>query len=258
MIKKVVQGICLVLVIVLGFSFTVHAIGLEVALGGWNQKPQGDIGYKPISANDSLDLERDLKYDTEFSPIGRVKIDMPLFLPNIYLMGTRCEFDGRGRRDVNFKFGDRIFTANVDFYSKIKLNHYDIALYYGLPFLKKATADMLNMEVGVNARIVDFKAEVRQESMGIEESKSLTVPIPMVYIGAQFTPIERLAIEAEGRGISYSGNSLISLIGRIKFKLMDPFFIAGGYRYDEIKIDEEDIDAKVKFHGPFAEVGIQF
>ena len=257
MVKKALLGI-ICLVMVLGLPFTAHAMGLEVALGGWNQKPQGDIGYKPITATDSLDLEKDLKYDTELRLTGRVKIDMPLFIPNIYLRGTQCEFDGTGQKNVNFKFGDETFTANVDFYSKVKLDHYDIALYYGLPFLKTATAKMLNVDLGLNARIVDFKAEVRQDSTGIEESKSLTVPIPMVYIGVQFAPIEKFAIEAEGRGISYSGNSLISLIGRIKFRPMGPFFIAGGYRYDRIKIDEEDVDADVKFHGPFGEMGIQF
>ncbi len=255
--KKIIIGIIL-LMVALGLPLTSHAIGLEVALGGWSQKPQGDIGYKPVTPDDSLDLERDLKYDTEFRLTGRVKIDMPMLVPNIYLMGTQCEFDGTGQKNVNFKFGEETFSANVDFYSKVKLNHYDIALYYGIPLLKTATVSTINVDLGLNVRIFDFKAEVRQDSTGIEESKSLTVPIPMAYVGLQFTPIEKIAIEMEGRGISYSGNSLISLIGRIKFKPMGPFFLAGGYRYDKIKIDEDDVDADVKFHGPFAEIGMEF
>lgn len=256
MVKKTIQQVCLALVIVLGFSFAVHAIGLEGALGGWYQKPQGSIGYKSISAKDSLDLEKDLKYNPKFSPIGRIKIDLPL-LPNIYLMGTQCELDGTGSKEENFKFGDKTFGANVDFYSQIKLNHYDIALYYGLPFLNLFTAGIVNVELGFNLRIIDFKAKIRQESMNIEESKSFPVPIPMVYLGAQITPIKRIAIEAEGCGISYGGNRLISLSGKIKFKLMYPLFIAGGYKYDEIKINEKNIDAELKFHGPFVEVGIR-
>ncbi|MDP2166829.1 MAG: hypothetical protein Q8J64_00680, partial [Thermodesulfovibrionales bacterium] len=60
------------------------------------------------------------------------------------------------------------------------------------------------------------------------------------------------------RGISYSGNQLISLIGRLKVKPIGPLFIAGGYRHDNLKVDEEDIKADLKFKGPFAEAGFEF
>lgn len=190
--------------------------------------------------------------------MGRIKIDMPLFVPNIYIMGTQSEFDGTGDKRVNFRFGDRTFRANIDFYSKIRLTHYDIALYYGLPFIQIASANMLNVEAGLNVRIVDFDAKVRQPDTGISESKSLIIPIPMVYLGVQFSPVKKLAIELEGRGISYSGNSLYSFMGRVKFKPKGPFFISGGYRYDKIEIDESRIDADAEFTGPFAEIGLQF
>ena len=35
-------------------------------------------------------------------------------------------------------------------------------------------------------------------------------------------------------------------------------FIAGGWRYEDIAIDEKDIKAEVKFSGPFLEAGVDF
>ena len=104
-------------------------------MGIWRQDPSGDIGYK----GESLSLDNELKYDTKSKVFGRVKIDMPLVIPNIYLMATPMKFDGDGSKNANFTFGDKTFAGNAPFSSSLKLDHYDVALYYGLPFLKTAT-----------------------------------------------------------------------------------------------------------------------
>ena len=84
------------------------------------------------------------------------------------------------------------------------------------------------------------------------------LPVPMAFAAIQLKPIDLLAIEAEGRGISYSGNHLFNVIGRVKVKPFGPFFIAGGYRYDSIKLDEEDLRLDAQVDGFFAETGFEF
>lgn len=247
-------------VLIIVFSFILYpqiasAIGLEVAVGVWNQDPQGDIAYKGTS----LSLEDDMKYGDETRFFGRAKIDMPLIIPNIYLMATPMKFDGTGSKDINFfKFGDKTFTGNVPFTSEVRLDHYDVAFYYGLPFVKTLTAGKLDIEAGLNIRVIDLNVEVQQTSTSMQESKDSTLPIPMVYLGAQINPVEKLSIEAEIRGIAYSSNHYYDLIGRAKYKLFGPAFIAAGYRYEDMKIDEKDIKADIRFSGPFAEVGVKF
>ena len=238
------------------FPVTSHSIGLEFAVGGWNCNPSGDMSYEQISPDDNLDLEKDLNYDDETDLTGRVKIDMPLLFPNIYLMATPMEYDETGQKDVDFNFGDEDFQANVDFDSKLTLNTYDVGLYYGIPLLGTATLNKINIDLGINLRIIDLEAEIEQEDL--KESKSLTLPVPMGYVGVQFKPVKKLAIEAEARGIAYSGNHYYSIIGRVKYKIFGPLFGAGGYRYEKLKIDEEDVEAEVKFQGPFIEVGMNF
>ncbi len=238
-------------------SFTpsnASAMGIEAAVGIWMQEPSGDIGYKGAS----LSVENELKYDTTSKVFGRVKIDMPLVFPNIYLMATPMKFDGNGSKNTNFTFGDKTFVGNVPFSSSLKLDHYDLALYYGIPFLKTATLGMFNVEVGLNARIIDGRAEINQPSTGITESESFTLPVPMIYLGAQFNPVKFLALEGEARGIAYSSNYYYDFIGRLKVQPFGPVFAAGGYRYEAVKIDNSDVKAKTTFKGPFLELGVAF
>ena len=235
-----------------------YASGLELAVGGWKQSPQGYLSYEQVTANDELDLERDCNYDDETRFIGRLKIDMPIFLPNIYLVVTPLEFDGTGSKTVGFWFGDDLFSATDSFYSKITLDHYDIGFYYGIPFIETLSAETVNIDLGLNIRIYDFAVEVRQDTTSLEESEDFTLPVPMVYLALQIKPVDKLAIEAEARAISYSGNKLYSLVGRVKYNIFGPVFAAAGYRYDKLKIDEEDVEVDIDFSGPFIEAGFKF
>ncbi len=74
----------------------------------------------------------------------------------------------------------------------------------------------------------------------------------------QFRPIEELALEFEGRGILIGDDSVYSLIGRLRWNAIGPLFLTGGYRYDRIDIDYDDLTVDTKFSGPFVEIGLAF
>ena len=246
------------LIFLLFIPTTALAWGVEIAGGAWYQSPSGNLSFDETTHADHLDLEDDLNYDDKWQPNGRLKIDMPLFIPNIYIMATPMKWDESGSKDVSFKFGGETFSGGVDFDSKLKMNHLDVALFYGLPFLKTATAGVFNIDLGLNFRFLDVKAEIKQKDLGLKESESYFLPLPMVYGAMQIVPVEWLGLEFEGRGVAYSSNYYVSLIGRLKVKPFGPFFVAGGYRYDTVKIDYQDIDIDTEFQGPFAEAGLDF
>ncbi|WP_419658587.1 conserved uncharacterized protein, TAT motif containing [Desulfosarcina variabilis str. Montpellier] len=243
--------------LVMAVASSAGAFGVEVAIGGWQQNPSGSIGYKVLDNEDLLDLEQDLNYADETRLSVRASIDMPLFLPNIYLMGTPMQFSATGQKDEGFKFGDINFDPGP-FYSESVLDNLDVGLYYGIPFLETATFEKLSIDLGINVRILDYELTVRQEASGLNESESGVLPIPMVFLAVQFSPIEKLSLEVEGRGISYSGNDLYSIIGRVKFNIFGPLFAAGGYRYEKLKLDEDDVAVDIEFSGPFLEAGVAF
>ena len=246
------------LIFLLFIPTTALAWGVEIAGGAWYQSPSGNLSFDKTTHADDLDLEDDLNYDDKWQPSGRLKIDMPLFIPNIYIMATPMKWDESGSKDVSFKFGGETFSGGVDFDSKLKMNHLDVALFYGLPFIKTATAGVLNIDLGLNFRLLDVKAEIKQTDLGLKESESYFLPLPMVYGAMQIVPVDWLGLEFEGRGSAYSSNYYVSLIGRLKVKPFGPFFVAVGYRYDTVKIDYQDIDIDAEFEGPFAEAGLDF
>ncbi|MGQ9645980.1 MAG: TIGR04219 family outer membrane beta-barrel protein [Thermodesulfobacteriota bacterium] len=253
--NRVLRGGKILLLLLIFFVPEISAaVGLEVAVGGWRQDPSGDIGYK----GDQLSVEDELKYDSKNKLFGRARIDMPLWLPNIYLMATPMKFEEEGSKGTNFTFGDKTFVANVPFTSSFRADHYDLCLYYGLPFLKTLTFGIINVEIGLNGRVVSFKARIDQPSTGISESKSLTIPVPMAYLGLQIYPVKFIGIEFEGRAIPAGSNHYYDLIGRLKIKPFKPIFLSGGYRDEDVKIDKSDVKARLKFQGPFIETGIEF
>ena len=234
------------------------AMGLEMAIGGWDQSVDGEASYEKVSSSDVIDFSDDAGLEDETRVMGRVKIDMPAILPNIYVMGTPMEFEGKGEKDVNFSFGDLNINQNVPFETMVTMDHVDVGLYYSIPFVNLASLKRLNIDLGLNLKVADLELEVKDLTTGQKESESYTLPIPMVYAGVQVTPIERLSIEAEARAISLSGNHLYNLIGRVKGRVFGPMFIAGGYRYDSINLDEEDVLVDCSVDGVFLETGFEF
>ena len=140
--------------------------------------------------------------------------------------------------------------------SKLGADHFDVALYYS--FFEEITADILSLEVGLNARILRLEAEIKQSETGVYESEKGTVPVPMLYLGLQIRPIKWLALEGEGRGLAYSGDAYYSLTGRLRINFWGPLFVTGGYRYDKLKYKDDDLDIDISISGPYAEFGVAF
>jgi len=240
-------------------------IGLDAGVGYWRQTPSGTLAYKPILASDTLDLKDDLNLDSKNQPFVRIKAELPLILPNIYAMYTPMSFDGTGKKTLSFTYGDVNFAAGATLESKLKLDHYDVALFYPIPVLKTATAGVLNVELGLNAKIISFEAEItgREAGTGITRTASIskTLPIPMIYAGIQVKPISMLSIEAEVRGIAIGESHFYDYMGMLKIRPIGPLYISAGYRAEQIKIASNqvsDVNADIKFGGPFIEVGLSF
>lgn len=238
------------------------AAGIELAVGVWNQVPSGDISHKSETGQDILSLKNDLKYSDETRVFGRIKIDTPLLFPNVYLMATPAGFREIGIKSTAFQFGNVSIAANAPFTSELKLDHYDIGLYYGIPALKTVTAGILNVDLGLDARIIDFKSTVTGPESGtgliVSDVNTAVIPVPMLYLGLQVKPVKWLAAEVEARGIVYDKNHYYDIIGRVKVKPYGPVFAAAGYRYENVNIDTDDVKANASFGGPFGEVGIEF
>ncbi len=228
------------------------AFEVETAVGVTQLNPVGQISYQGAS----LDLKNDLKYDKVQTFTARVKLDLPLILPNVYLTAVPMRFEETGSKNVSFQFGAKTFTGSVPFTSSLKLDHYDATLFYGIPFLETVTNDVLRVQVGLNIRVIDFKASITQT--GLNESKSLIVPVPMAYGYFQLSPIDKLKVSLDLKGIAYGSTRHYDMTMLAKWQLFKFFFVGGGYKYQNIKINYSDINTEFEFGGPVLELGFIF
>src|SRR5512143_2183667 len=79
--------------------------GVEAGVGVWNQTPSGTLADQKILATDDLDLKDDLNLGSETRVFARVKVELPLIIPNVYFMATPMSFQGAGSKNVAFNFG---------------------------------------------------------------------------------------------------------------------------------------------------------
>jgi len=127
-----------------------------------------------------------------------------------------------------------------------------------VPLLKTATLKTLNVDFGVMVRRQEVRAELFQPNTGQLARVDTIYYLPMGYLAVQIRLLKKLALEAELRGLAYRSNHYYDLLGRVRYDLPGPVFLAGGWRYQEIDLDEDQIRATAKFTGPFAEVGVRF
>lgn len=245
------------LAVVPAMAHALPFIDVEAAVGGWMQNPSGDMGISDSGMDGTmLDLESDMGFDGETNFSGRFNIDMPLVIPNIAIMATPMSFDGDGVLEKKFNFAGHEFDANVPYATDLTMDHFDVALYYGVPFLGLATLGTIGIDFGINVRLYQLEAEIRQNGDTVKES--VDVPIPMAYLAAQIEPVDTFGIEAELRGLSIGDNKMFSAIGRVRYQVLGPAFVAGGWRHDAIDIDEEGFEIDTTFSGPFIEAGLKF
>jgi outer membrane protein len=242
------------------FSLPLHAFGVDVSVQGEQITPSGNLGYKAQGfPSNRLSLQDDLGFDKVNTMTARIRVEWPIpLIPSIYLQATPLKFSGSGARSASFQYGDRVFSAAVPYSTSLKLDHYDFGIFYGVPFLKTATNGILDVDWGINLRVVDYKAEVLQPTTGLSESKSQTVPVPMGYLGLRVSPIDPVTVYGELRGIGYADNRYVDLAAGAKVKVFMFAYVGAGYKYQNFKINYADVDSDLRFGGPYAEVGVSF
>ena len=236
-------------------GFSLPLMNIELSVGAMNHKPSGYVEY-PTGSGTRADVEETFGLGSTTELFARAKIELPI-LPNLYLQYMPMEFEGRGRYSTQLTFGDTTFNANVDLDTRVKLDRYDIGLYYNVPF-----AGTLDPEIGINVRILDFEGRVtgKETSTGqvVTESKSMTVPIPMLYASLGIN-LPFVKVIGEARGVTYQGNSYYDLTGEVRVSPLPFFFVGAGYRYERLKLDDvSDVTADIEINSVFANAGVSF
>ena len=235
---------------------TAGAVSFEVSVGAMSQDPSGYVEY-PAGTGTRADLKGTLGLGRETRFFARAKVEIPV-LPNLYLQYIPMRFSGRGRYSQTLTFGGTQFQANVNLDTSVKIDHYDVGLYYNIP----VPGGVLDPELGLNVRIIDFQGRITGQEIStgntVTETKSMTVPVPMLY-GSLGLNFGMFSLIGEARGIAYGGSSYYDLTGEVRIKPFPKVFLGLGYRYENLRLkDVSDVNADIKVSGPFGVVGVSF
>ncbi len=254
------------LLITMVFLFTASPswATLEMGIGAWNQNIEGDISYSLFNnVTDEADLHRDLDLKKDTRGTGYLKLELPV-LPSLYLGFTPMSYKGTDVMDRPYNFGHYTFLEDRLLDTRMKLNHFDIGLYYSLTMPDLAGLKQVKLDLGLDLRTAELDVSVTgtvatgNGEKRVREAEDYTLPIPMLYAAVQITPAEKISLEFEGRGVSLGGDDLVSLLGKVKYRIHGALFIAAGYRYDYIRLDEDDLNIDSTVSGIFCETGLEF
>ena len=246
-------------------SFKANAITVSAGGGAWRENPEGWIEYRTKSvvgtAKTHVDVDDDLNLGTKTKAQGWFKIEGIPILPDIKVQYTGMKFTGSGYVNTSFVFGD--LTVPVDSYveSKLRANQIDVTLTYGIPFLEKATSGKVSGNWGLNVKVIDGYAKVKYRTLTEtkEDSKSATIPVPMVHLDGEIRPVESVGFEIGGNFVGYGGSKFYETQAELKVYPFKRAFAGIGYRYQRLKINDiSDVSADLKVKGFFAEVGVRF
>lgn len=256
-------GVFLIMAVVFLLFPTQSRAKLELGIGAWDQNIRGDLYYNLHATPDVADMERDLDLESDARVVAYLKCEMPI-LPNLYLGITPMKFEGTRTRNTSFTFGEYTFLGDRPLRSKMVLNHYDVGLYYSLKLPDLASMKAVKVDLGLNLRTAELDIDVtgsvatEDGERRVRESKDYTLPIPMLYGAVQITPVDKVSLEFEGRGVTLQGDHLFSFLGRIKFYVTKGFFVAAGYRFDYIRLDEDNLNIDSTVDGALFETGMTF
>ncbi len=234
----------------------------EIETGYIQQNPSGWVQYKGTR----VDVDHDLALDDDNGHFFRGKLELPLpLLPNLYASYEKMEFGGRNRLTRTIQVENKVYPVNDTVSTDVKLNRYDVGIYYNIPMVNTLTAGILDLEVGAVVRFLDFSYKVRSENTGITSSKSDTLPVPLLYGNANVNipGVDFLNFNLELKGIKYRNSSYYEVSGEIRLVpiktiAVDPF-IAIGYKYEKLELhDIEDIYSDVEIKQPYISIGVMF
>jgi outer membrane protein len=232
------------------------APGFEVGARGayWFPKMSGNVQTKEtgdtrFDFKDTLGMgDENIPFGEGFLRLGRMTLRVGY---------TQIKFDGNKELTETVVFNGVTYSVTDNVISKLDLKMLDADLQFDL---LRPDAGVAGFNLGLLLRVkyVDGKVELSSASAG-STIKDFKAPIPMVgaAAGVGFFK-DMLRVDARAAGIAYSGNHLYDADAYASFIPLPFVRIQGGYRYIDLKIDQDGALASFKLTGPYVGAQVSF
>lgn len=223
-------------------------INAEVGGGVWMPELSGDATVKIANTTSTVDFSSANMDDKSASGNNYYYADFSHFVPII----------------PNIRAEKLNYNINSSSGAKVDMQQTDIIAYWGVPLVGLATAGVLNLNFGLDAK--NLKGTViattpTKQTIDFDET------LPLVYLNARIDlPFAPVDIEATTKALSYDGASISDSEAKVSVKLPIPlplidFKVDVGYRMQNITIPDSlvsGLDAKVDTKGMFFGLSAKF
>lgn len=217
--------------------------------------PEGTIAGTINGTGQQVDVEDDLNLDDSENVTGELSLNWGN--SKLSFNYLPIDFSGTGTLTVNGQFNGQNFSVNDTVKSDLTIDLYDIGYtYYILNFDDLPTRFQLGLELAV--KIADVDMTFNDLTQGFIESESVTVPIPTIGARTRIALADFLGIVGRIGYLEYDGNHFLDAEAQLEFSPLPMVGLYAGYRYFDLKVDEDDIYVETKFSGPFGGLMVRF
>jgi len=238
------------------FSTPSFADELFSLKGGYQLlSPEGTIAGTGGGVEAKLDVEDDLDLDDSEGLTAEIALNWGN--SRLSFNYLPISFSGNGTLTIDGEYNGEPFSVGDRVKTDLDIDLYDIGYtYYLLNFDDLPTRFQLGIELAVKVADVDVTFE--DQTQDFIESESVTVPIPTLGLRMRIALADFLGLSARAGYMEYDDDHLFDAEAQLEFS---PFPLVGlyaGYRYFDLKIDEDDVYVETKFSGPFGGLLVRF
>jgi outer membrane protein len=202
-----------------------------------------------------IDLEDDLDFDDSEDLYVEAGLNFgPFHLAASYMP---ISFSGSGPLTRDILFNDRLYNVGVNVESDVDIDLYDIGLTWFLVNLDDAP---VRLQIGpeICVKVIDADLSLKDRTNGIEESDSVTAPVPTVGLRARVGLGDWLSLTGRVGYLEYDDNSFTDADAQLEFSPIPFVGVFVGYRYFDLEVDESDVFIDATFDGPYGGVLVRF
>jgi outer membrane protein len=201
-----------------------------------------------------FDLKDDLGVDDEnflsgeaFLRFGRVHFRVGY---------TKISYDGSETLTRDIEFNGQIFPVNDNVISSLDVKMLDAEVQVDILRPDFVAASFYLGLIG-KVKFIDLDMELTSTTLTEKEDFQGAVPMVGLAAGAGFLN-DLLRVDARVTGMAYSGNHLYEADAFVSLVPFPFLRIQGGYRYIDLKADEDDLLADVELKGPYVGAQLSF
>lgn len=217
--------------------------------------PSGDVAATVNGIGSTLDLESDLALDDSSGIMAEAAFAFGDFKLTVGYMPLAFEGDTILNRSI--LYNGQFYPVNSPVQSSLDLSVFDVGLtWYLLNLDDVPTRFQLGLELAV--KITDAETSITDQTTGISETASATLPIPTVGLRARIGFSDFVGISGRIGYLGYSGNHFLDGDLQIEISPIPLVGIFAGYRYIDLAIDESDVFVDTTFSGFYGGALIRF